>query len=139
MVYWITGRPGSGKTTFAKRLSSVIDAFYGTKQTIILDGDDIRTYFETGFTDDDRRHNLVRAIKFAQIIEVQGITPICAFVSPTIELRNLVRNYVKNFTLIYIPNEGDPLWPGTTYEIPTKDEKPHSPEDILDSYLQKNR
>jgi adenylylsulfate kinase-like enzyme len=45
MVYWITGRKHCGKTTLAYRIA---------KQTggIVVDGDHVREYFPTGFSDE---------------------------------------------------------------------------------------
>ena len=72
-------------------------------------------------------------IEFAKLLEDQGFFPICSFVSPTVELRDLVRSLSKDFTLIYIDREGDPLWPGTTYEEPTKEENAMDPDDVINS------
>ena len=50
MIIWITGQSGSGKTTLAKQMK--------TDNTIILDGDEIRNCFPTGFLKKDRwNHN----------------------------------------------------------------------------------
>lgn len=136
-MYWITGRPGSGKTTFAKMLSVAINEFFKNKTTVILDGDEIRKYFKGGFSLKDRKDNLIRAVKFARLLEDQGFVPICAFVSPTTTLRNLVRSYADSFTLIYIPNDGVKLWEGSTYETPISSEKPHSPDEILAKFTKK--
>ncbi len=133
-MYWVTGRPGCGKTTFSKELSSAIDKFFKTKRTVILDGDEIRKHFVTEFTYDGRKENLIRAVKFANLLEEQDMIVICAFVSPTTELRELVRNLANKFIPVYIPNIGADLWPGTTYDPPIISENPNSPEDILSLY-----
>ena len=134
MIYWITGRPGSGKTTFANRLKKIINSYHDNCKCIILDGDDIRSRFKTGFTIIERRNHLIRAITFAKLLEDQGFIPICAFVSPTIELRKLVRSIVKDFTLIYMSHNSGLLWPNTSYETPIFDENPKTPNEIVTQY-----
>ena len=42
MIVWLIGNAKSGKTTLAKKMAG--------KNTIILDGDDMRKVWSTGFT-----------------------------------------------------------------------------------------
>ncbi len=41
MIYWLTGQPGSGKTTLANWMISALQG-----DAILVDGDDIREIFE---------------------------------------------------------------------------------------------
>jgi len=108
MVYWITGRRHSGKTTLAKRLALQIP------RSIVLDGDEIRSYFPTGYSYEDREANQTLIANFAHILEDQGYTPIIACVSPNRLLRDSLQAEFKECIEIQLPF-GE-LWPGTTYE-----------------------
>jgi len=109
MVYWITGRSSSGKTTLAYRLA---------KQTngIVVDGDHVRKYFPVGFSDEERQDNIMRIAKIAKIIEDQGREAIVACVSPKRAWRQEAQGLFKECVEICLPF-GE-LWEGTEYEEP---------------------
>ena len=44
ILFWITGLPGSGKSTIAKKIKSKIIKKYGP--TIVINGDDLRKIFK---------------------------------------------------------------------------------------------
>lgn len=115
MIYWITGRAGSGKTTLAKKMAKVIG-----DPILILDGDDVRKYFPTGFSDNERYEHIMRTAKIAALAESQGITVMIALVSPKSNWRIEARKLFQESKLIYL--EGGSLWEGTTYEEPTDEE-----------------
>jgi len=110
MVIWITGLGTSGKTTMAKRLCSVIP------RSVLLDGDEFRRRFEADFSDDGRRQNIMRIGQIAAMLEEQGMVPIVACVSPTVEFRNEARALFKESVLIYMP--GGTQWEDSKYDIP---------------------
>lgn len=118
MIYWITGRANSGKTTLAYKMAE--DLKSEGKQTLILDGDEIRELFPTGFSDDERRTHILNIAKIASIAEAQGIIVIIALISPTVRWRTEARSLFKESKLIYL-SEGT-LWSGTSYEEPTEEE-----------------
>ena len=109
MVYWITGRSGAGKTTLAKRIA---------KQTngIILDGDKIREYFPSDFTDEGREKNIMLIAKFAALLEEQGFIVIVACISPKREWRKKAQSLLNEYIEICLPF--GKLWEGTDYEEP---------------------
>ena len=111
MVYWITGRKNSGKTTLAYRLMAQIP------NSIVVDGDEVRAYFPTGYTDEDRYGNQTRIAKIAAMFEKQGHTVIIACVSPKREVREeLQSKYFDEWIEICMPF-GE-LWEGTEFEEP---------------------
>jgi len=114
MVIWITGKASSGKTTMAKRLAKTLT------HPVILDGDEMRKIFPTGFEPADREANVMHLAKFAALLERQGFTPLVACVSPTKELRQKARQLFESSCLIYMP--GGTLWEGSQYEEPTENE-----------------
>ena len=81
-VIWMTGLSGSGKSTLAQELekrllrSGVLPA--------VLDGDILRTGLSKnlGFSPDDRRENLRRAIELALHLADAGVVVIAALISP---------------------------------------------------------
>ena len=117
-VYWITGCKNAGKTTLAYEIS---DYHYEWNMcNVVLDGDEVRALFPTGFTDNNRFENIMRIIKTAKLLQDQEITAIVAAVTPYVEMRDLVReSFGDSLRLIYIP--GGELWEGTTYDIPPEE------------------
>jgi len=108
MLYWITGRRHSGKTTLAKKLAAQI------AKGVVLDGDEYRSYFPAGYTDGERQRNQEGLTAFAHILEDQGFVPIIACVSPDKLFREALQSEFDECIEIQLPF-GE-LWPGTTYE-----------------------
>ena len=109
MVYWITGRKHSGKTTLAYRIS---------KQTngVVVDGDHVRSYFPTGYSDEERIENIMRIAKIAKLIEDQGKVAIVACVSPRRAWRKMAQEMFDECIEICLPF-GE-LWENTEFEEP---------------------
>lgn len=93
MIIWITGNSGAGKTTLAYQLK--------TDRSLILDGDQMRNVYQTGFSKRDRYEHNIRIAKLAQIIEVQGFDVIVSLICPYIELRKEVQK-ITNCSFIYL-------------------------------------
>jgi adenylylsulfate kinase-like enzyme len=78
MIIWLTGQPGSGKTTLAKWLESS----YPNKG-VIVDGDDIREIFNNkDYSEVGRRENIDLAQKISKFIHNKGNVAIVSLVSP---------------------------------------------------------
>jgi adenylylsulfate kinase len=103
-VIWFTGLSGSGKTTLASALER--NLFESGFLTQILDGDNIRTGINNnlGFSPDDRKENIRRIAEIAKLLINSGVICLCAFVSPTRDVRNVVRTIVgeKDFLEVYV-------------------------------------
>lgn len=101
---WFTGLSGSGKSTTAEILITLL-LEYG-KQVTQLDGDVVRTNLSKGlgFSKDDRDIN-IRRIGFvaAELVRHSGVT-VCAAVSPYRATRNDVRNMVgvENYVEVFV-------------------------------------
>lgn len=103
-VIWFTGLSGSGKTTMSIALERYLfDAGFLTQ---ILDGDNIRSGVNNnlGFSPEDRLENIRRIAEIAKLFLNCGVICICAFVSPTEDTRQLVRDIVgsEDFLEIYM-------------------------------------
>jgi adenylylsulfate kinase-like enzyme len=116
MVYFITGKANAGKTTLANKLKKNYSA-------ILLDGDDIRSYFPTGYSDNERYKHIIHMSKIAAMLESQGYIVIIAAIMPKRIWREDARKNCKETKLIYMP--GGFLWKDTIYEEPHKDEFKH--------------
>lgn len=93
---WFTGLSGSGKSTIAEILNSLLRE-YG-RRTTLLDGDVVRTHLSKGlgFSKEDRDTN-IRRIGWvaAEIVRHHG-TSICAAISPYRAVRNEARAMCGN-------------------------------------------
>jgi len=118
VIYWITGKSSSGKTTYAYRLKDELEN-HG-HNILIFDGDDVRQYFKDEYNDNDRETHIMRIAKFAAIAESQGFVVIISLISPLKIWRMKARKLFKKSMLIYLP--GGTLWEGTNYEVPDGEE-----------------
>ena len=109
MVYWITGRKHSGKTTLAYRLAKQLNG-------IVIDGDEVRAVFPSDFTDEGRKQNIMTIAGIAKIFENQNRIAIVACVSPKREWRKEAQGMFNTCIEICLPF-GE-LWKGTEYEEP---------------------
>lgn len=99
-VIWMTGFSSSGKTTLANALSEKLNK--EGKKTIILDGDEIRNFFKTGFDKQSRIEHNINVGKMASLFESQGFIVIVSLISPYMEARNKCREMAKSFFEVYL-------------------------------------
>jgi len=103
-VIWLTGLSGSGKSTIAigleKRLHEQGFMCY------ILDGDNIRSGINNnlGFSEEDRTENIRRIAEVAKLFLNAGVITLCAFVSPTKQIRTLAKQIIgeENFIEVHV-------------------------------------
>lgn len=95
VVVWLTGLPGSGKTTIAKKVAEALrERGYRVE---VLDGDEVRRWLspEAGFTREDRERHLRRVAHVARLLARNGVVVLCSFVSPYRKIRREVREIVE--------------------------------------------
>jgi bifunctional enzyme CysN/CysC len=82
-VVWLTGVPGSGKTTFAKALERQL--FERHIQVFVLDGENIRPGLSSdlGVSGSEREENMRRVSEVAKLFAEAGAVCIVSFTSPT--------------------------------------------------------
>ncbi len=103
-VLWFTGLSGSGKTTIASALEKRLNE-KGLK-VFLLDGDVLRNGLnkDLEFSEADRKENLRRASEVAKLFAGNGFIVLCSFVSPTEDLRSMIKEIIgsKNLTSIFV-------------------------------------
>lgn len=99
---WFTGLSGSGKSTTAEILTSLL--LERGRQVTVLDGDVVRTHLSQGlgFSKEDRDINVRRIGYVASEIARHGGVVICAAVSPYRATRDDVRNMVGDGRFIEV-------------------------------------
>ena len=104
VVLWFTGLSGSGKTTLASAVEK--ELFNHGYLTQMLDGDNIRTGINNNlsFTEGDRDENIRRISEVSKLFLNCGIITLCAFISPTNEIREHAKNIIgkENFIEIFV-------------------------------------
>jgi bifunctional enzyme CysN/CysC len=91
LTVWLTGLPGSGKTTTAVALRSLLEG-YG-RVVVLLDGDVLRAGVSSdlGFSNEDRDENVRRTGEFSLMLAQQGVVVVASLVSPRRTSRDAVR------------------------------------------------
>lgn len=100
---WFTGLSGSGKSTTAEVLTSLL--LERGRQITVLDGDVVRTHLSKGlgFSREDRDTNILRIGFVAGEIARHGGAVICAAISPYRATRNEARKMVgENFIEVFV-------------------------------------
>ncbi|MEW5010100.1 MAG: adenylyl-sulfate kinase [Cycloclasticus sp.] len=91
-ILWFTGLSGSGKSTVANAVESIL--FNLNKHTYLLDGDNVRQGLNKGlgFSEADRVENIRRVGEVANLFCDAGLVVVTAFISPFGKDRDMVRN-----------------------------------------------
>ena len=93
MIIWLTGQPGSGKTTIAKEiiLSGPLCQWFH------IDGDDIRELFDNkDYSEQGRRKNVELAQQISQYLSSKGKKVVVSLVSPYKDQRESFKKKMGN-------------------------------------------
>jgi bifunctional enzyme CysN/CysC len=103
-VVWLTGMPGTGKTTIGRYLER--ELFNRHVNVFVIDGENLRFGLSSdlGFTDVDRTEQARRAAEVARLFRLAGLVVIVALVSPFNEDREYARELIgdQDFTLVHL-------------------------------------
>lgn len=102
-VFWMTGLPGSGKSTVARAAEALL--FQRGVDVTVLDGDTLRARLSSdlGFSPEDRRENIRRAAVVTRLMADAGQVVLVALISPRAEDRALARQTVaEGFREVYV-------------------------------------
>ena len=99
-VVWLTGLSGSGKSTIARSLESLLVG--QGHLAYVLDGDNIRHGLNSdlGFSHTDREDNIRRISELSKLFADAGIITIAAFISPYRSGRQRARGIVGTESFI---------------------------------------
>ena len=123
MIIWLTGQPGSGKTTIAKELLTSEGALC---QWFHIDGDDIRELFDNkDYSISGRKKNVELAQKLAQYLNSKGKKVVVSMVSPYKEQRDSFKKKMgKDLVEVYVhttDKRGREHFFAEDYEKPTEE------------------
>ena len=98
MIIWLTGQPGSGKTTICKRI--LLDK----PGVFHIDGDDLRDLFENkDYSETGRRKNVELAQQIAHYLQKKGRDVVVSLVSPYKDQRDKFKEKMgDNLVEVYI-------------------------------------
>ena len=86
MIIWLTGQPGSGKTTLAEKFINDKLIWFMRIQShriIHIDGDDLREIVDNkDYSEEGRRENIKLAMNIARFMDNKGFIVIVSLVSP---------------------------------------------------------
>lgn len=103
-IVWLTGLPGSGKSTIANELARILHE--RDVRAYVLDGDNVRHGLnkDLGFSREDRVENIRRIGEVAKLFLDAGVIPVAAFISPFRADRDLARALVGkgDFVEVYV-------------------------------------
>lgn len=101
---WFTGLSGSGKSTLAIEFEKELHSRGFLVK--LIDGDNVRTGINKnlGFSEEDRNENIRRIAEINKLFIENGTITINSFVSPTNNLRDLVKEIigVSDYYLVYV-------------------------------------
>jgi adenylylsulfate kinase len=98
MIIWLTGQPGSGKTTICKRI------LWDKPGVFHIDGDDLRDLFENkDYSEQGRRKNIELAQQIAQYLTNKGKDVLVSLVSPYKDQRDKFKEKMgDNLVEVYV-------------------------------------
>ncbi|MEM2759480.1 MAG: adenylyl-sulfate kinase [Nitrososphaerales archaeon] len=101
-VIWLTGLPGSGKTTIARVLQPKLKKL--GLRVELLDGDEVRKQLspDLGFTKEDRELHARRVVYLSKLLARNGIVAMVSLISPYRSFRAFARQEIGNFVEVYV-------------------------------------
>ena len=122
MIIWLTGQPGSGKTTLANELMVKIQSENSNLKIINLDGDDLRKINKNkDYSKKGRIKNISTAISIMRFLANKGYLCIVSIVAPYKFLRDELKEEFP-FIEVYLHTSeirGREQYFAKDYEIPT--------------------
>jgi adenylylsulfate kinase len=101
-VVWLTGLPGSGKTTVAVDLERRLRE--KGKRVEVMDGDEVRKGLsrDLGFSKEDREIHAMRVAYVSKLLSRNGVAVIVALISPYRSFRQAIREDIEDFIEVFV-------------------------------------
>jgi len=101
-VVWLTGLPGSGKTTIARILEKILRE--SGMNVEVLDGDEIRKNLnpDLGFSKEDRETHIKRVVYLSKLLARNDVAVIVSLISPYRAVREYARKELRNFVEVWV-------------------------------------
>lgn len=101
-VVWLTGIPGTGKTTIANELTKIYHEKGLTTEN--MDGDEIRLGLsaDLGFSKADRQEHARRVVFVSKLLARNDVAVNVALISPYRAFREHAREELDNFVEVYV-------------------------------------
>lgn len=91
-IIWLTGQPGSGKTTIGHAIKENFALNHSNIKCMLVDGDDLRDIVTNkDYSEQGRRNNIQLAINIAKYLQSKDILPIICLVAPYRDLRDSLK------------------------------------------------
>jgi adenylylsulfate kinase len=101
---WFTGLSGAGKTTIGRLLEQRLHTYHYF--SIVLDGDILRKglSWDLGYSNADRKENIVRTAQIAKLLIDNGVIVICCLISPLHEMRKTAQEIIgaEDFYTVWV-------------------------------------
>lgn len=100
-VVWLTGLPGSGKTTIVRQLENLLKERGARLE--VLDGDDVRRNLspDLGFSKADRESHARRVVYLSKLLSRNGIIVLVSLISPYRKFRAFAREQIQDFVEVF--------------------------------------
>lgn len=91
-IIWLTGQPGSGKTTLGNVIKENFALTHPNIDCMLVDGDDLRDIVvNKDYSEKGRRNNIQLSINIAKYLQSKDILPIICLVAPYRDLRDSLK------------------------------------------------
>ncbi len=122
-ILWLTGQPGSGKTTLSNAIIKIIsnNEKFANIKTMQIDGDDLRDLTDNkDYSEKGRRENISLSQKIAFFCQNKGYFVIVSLVAPYLDLRESFKKKTEvcEVYLHTTENRGKEKYFSSDYEKP---------------------